>query len=76
MVHIEIHWFWCCISFPVVTCLYSLLYICFPCRVMSCSVDSLKFTASWKGRIQEGKLQVKVFYHDVLVEVYKHVLFE
>ncbi|XP_040514464.1 cytoplasmic dynein 2 heavy chain 1 isoform X1 [Gallus gallus] len=29
-------------------------------RVMSCSVDSLKFTASWKGRIQEGKLQVKV----------------
>ncbi|NXC70641.1 DYHC2 protein, partial [Anhinga anhinga] len=29
-------------------------------RVMSCSVDSLKFTASWKGRIQEGKLQVKI----------------
>ncbi|XP_009895076.2 cytoplasmic dynein 2 heavy chain 1 [Dryobates pubescens] len=29
-------------------------------RIMSCSVDSLKFTASWKGRIQEGKLQVKI----------------
>ncbi|XP_068037518.1 cytoplasmic dynein 2 heavy chain 1 isoform X5 [Anomalospiza imberbis] len=29
-------------------------------RVMRCSVDSLKFTASWKGRIQEGKLQVKI----------------
>uniref|UniRef100_A0A8C3GF25 Cytoplasmic dynein 2 heavy chain 1 n=1 Tax=Cairina moschata TaxID=8855 RepID=A0A8C3GF25_CAIMO len=29
-------------------------------RVMSCSVDSLKFTASWKGQIQEGKLQVKI----------------
>ncbi|OXB57863.1 hypothetical protein ASZ78_016437 [Callipepla squamata] len=29
-------------------------------RVMSCSVDSLKFAASWKGRIQEGKLQVKI----------------
>jgi len=29
---------------------------------MSRSVDSLKFTASWKGRIQEGKLQVKVKY--------------
>ncbi|XP_075274100.1 cytoplasmic dynein 2 heavy chain 1 isoform X3 [Opisthocomus hoazin] len=29
-------------------------------RVMSRSVDSLKFTASWKGRIQEGKLQVKI----------------
>ncbi|KAF1521633.1 Cytoplasmic dynein 2 heavy chain 1, partial [Eudyptes sclateri] len=29
-------------------------------RVMSCSVDNLKFTASWKGRIQEGKLQVKI----------------
>ncbi|KAI6079846.1 Cytoplasmic dynein 2 heavy chain 1 [Aix galericulata] len=28
-------------------------------RVMSCSVDSLKFTASWKGRIQEGKLQAQ-----------------
>ncbi|XP_023776222.1 cytoplasmic dynein 2 heavy chain 1-like [Cyanistes caeruleus] len=28
-------------------------------RLMRCSVDSLKFTASWKGRIQEGKLQVK-----------------
>uniref|UniRef100_A0ACB8FH32 Cytoplasmic dynein 2 heavy chain 1 n=1 Tax=Sphaerodactylus townsendi TaxID=933632 RepID=A0ACB8FH32_9SAUR len=29
-------------------------------RVMSCSVDSLKFTASWKGQIREAKLQVQV----------------
>ncbi|XP_051482944.1 cytoplasmic dynein 2 heavy chain 1 isoform X1 [Apus apus] len=29
-------------------------------RIMSCSVDSLKFTASWKGRIQDGQLQVKI----------------
>ncbi|XP_068004360.1 cytoplasmic dynein 2 heavy chain 1 [Melanerpes formicivorus] len=29
-------------------------------RIMSCSVDGLKFTASWKGQIQGGKLQVKI----------------
>ncbi|KAJ6654772.1 hypothetical protein lerEdw1_006558 [Lerista edwardsae] len=29
-------------------------------RVMGCSVDSLKFTASWKGQIREAKLQVKI----------------
>ncbi|KAL8191059.1 UNVERIFIED_CONTAM: Cytoplasmic dynein 2 heavy chain 1 [Gekko kuhli] len=29
-------------------------------RVMSCSVDSLKFTASWKGQIREAKLQVQI----------------
>uniref|UniRef100_A0ABM5FWF4 Cytoplasmic dynein 2 heavy chain 1 n=2 Tax=Agamidae TaxID=81953 RepID=A0ABM5FWF4_9SAUR len=29
-------------------------------RVMSCSVDSLKFTASWRGRIKEAKLQVQI----------------
>ncbi|XP_019385809.1 PREDICTED: cytoplasmic dynein 2 heavy chain 1 [Crocodylus porosus] len=29
-------------------------------RVMGFSMDSLKFTASWKGRIQEAKLQVKI----------------
>uniref|UniRef100_A0A8D0H431 Cytoplasmic dynein 2 heavy chain 1 n=1 Tax=Sphenodon punctatus TaxID=8508 RepID=A0A8D0H431_SPHPU len=29
-------------------------------RVMSCSVDNLKFLASWKGRIQEAKLQVEI----------------
>lgn len=28
---------------------------------MSCSVDSLKFTASWKGQIRAAKLQVQVF---------------
>lgn len=27
---------------------------------MTCSVDSLKFTASWKGQIREAKLQVQV----------------
>ncbi|XP_072467338.1 cytoplasmic dynein 2 heavy chain 1 isoform X1 [Notamacropus eugenii] len=29
-------------------------------RAMSCSVDSLKFVASWKGRLPEAKLQVKI----------------
>ncbi|KAM4699205.1 cytoplasmic dynein 2 heavy chain 1 [Discoglossus pictus] len=29
-------------------------------RAMNCSMDSLKFVASWKGRIQEAKLQVKI----------------
>ncbi|XP_038236236.1 cytoplasmic dynein 2 heavy chain 1 isoform X1 [Dermochelys coriacea] len=29
-------------------------------RVMSCSVDNLTFVASWKGQIQEAKLQVKI----------------
>ncbi|XP_053164065.1 cytoplasmic dynein 2 heavy chain 1 isoform X1 [Hemicordylus capensis] len=29
-------------------------------RVMGCSVDSLKFTASWKGPIQGAKLQVQI----------------
>uniref|UniRef100_A0A670Y4J1 Dynein cytoplasmic 2 heavy chain 1 n=1 Tax=Pseudonaja textilis TaxID=8673 RepID=A0A670Y4J1_PSETE len=29
-------------------------------RVMTCSVDSLKFTASWKGQIREAKLQVQI----------------
>uniref|UniRef100_A0A671EFV8 Dynein cytoplasmic 2 heavy chain 1 n=1 Tax=Rhinolophus ferrumequinum TaxID=59479 RepID=A0A671EFV8_RHIFE len=29
-------------------------------RTMSCSVDSLKFVASWKGRLQEAKLQIKI----------------
>ncbi|MXQ96699.1 hypothetical protein E5288_WYG013272 [Bos mutus] len=28
-------------------------------RAMVCSVDSLKFVASWKGRLQEAKLQIK-----------------
>ena len=31
-----------------------------PARAMVCSVDSLKFMASWKGRLQEAKLQVKI----------------
>uniref|UniRef100_A0A287A3H7 Dynein cytoplasmic 2 heavy chain 1 n=1 Tax=Sus scrofa TaxID=9823 RepID=A0A287A3H7_PIG len=29
-------------------------------RAMVCSVDSLKFVASWKGRLQEAKLQIKI----------------
>ncbi|GAB5577021.1 cytoplasmic dynein 2 heavy chain 1 isoform X12 [Prionailurus iriomotensis] len=29
-------------------------------RAMGCSVDSLKFVASWKGRLQEAKLQIKM----------------
>lgn len=29
-------------------------------RAMGCSVDSLKFVASWKGRLQEAKLQIKI----------------
>ncbi|XP_029458286.1 cytoplasmic dynein 2 heavy chain 1 [Rhinatrema bivittatum] len=29
-------------------------------RVMICSMDNLKFVASWKGRIHEAKLQVKI----------------
>jgi hypothetical protein len=29
-------------------------------RATGCSVDSLKFVASWKGRLQEAKLQIKV----------------
>ncbi|XP_019521077.1 PREDICTED: cytoplasmic dynein 2 heavy chain 1 [Hipposideros armiger] len=29
-------------------------------RASSCSVDSLKFVASWKGRLQEAKLQIKI----------------
>ncbi|XP_053312461.1 cytoplasmic dynein 2 heavy chain 1 isoform X2 [Spea bombifrons] len=29
-------------------------------RTMSCSMDNLRFVASWKGRIQDAKLQVKV----------------
>ncbi|OWK62944.1 Cytoplasmic dynein 2 heavy chain 1 [Lonchura striata] len=36
-------------------------------RVMRCSVDSLKFAASWKGRIQEGKLQVK--YSVIIIDI-------
>nr|XP_014347414.1 PREDICTED: cytoplasmic dynein 2 heavy chain 1 [Latimeria chalumnae] len=29
-------------------------------RVMGCSMDSLKFVASWKGQLQDAKLQVKI----------------
>lgn len=29
-------------------------------RATGCSVDSLKFVASWKGRLQEAKLQIKI----------------
>ncbi|XP_058542508.1 cytoplasmic dynein 2 heavy chain 1 isoform X7 [Neofelis nebulosa] len=29
-------------------------------RAMGCPVDSLKFVASWKGRLQEAKLQIKM----------------
>ncbi|XP_034521541.1 LOW QUALITY PROTEIN: cytoplasmic dynein 2 heavy chain 1 [Ailuropoda melanoleuca] len=29
-------------------------------RVMGCSVDSLKFVASWEGRLQEATLQIKM----------------
>ncbi|XP_032214095.1 cytoplasmic dynein 2 heavy chain 1 isoform X5 [Mustela erminea] len=29
-------------------------------RAMGCSVDSLKFVASWKGRLREAKLQIKM----------------
>ncbi|RXN31131.1 cytoplasmic dynein 2 heavy chain 1 [Labeo rohita] len=29
-------------------------------RLMSCSMDSLKFVASWRGQITDAKLQVKV----------------
>uniref|UniRef100_A0A673TLY6 Dynein cytoplasmic 2 heavy chain 1 n=1 Tax=Suricata suricatta TaxID=37032 RepID=A0A673TLY6_SURSU len=29
-------------------------------RAMGCSVDSLKFVASWKGRLPEAKLQIKM----------------
>uniref|UniRef100_A0A8C2QHF6 Cytoplasmic dynein 2 heavy chain 1 n=1 Tax=Cricetulus griseus TaxID=10029 RepID=A0A8C2QHF6_CRIGR len=29
-------------------------------RAMGCSVDSLKFVASWKGRLPEAKLQIKI----------------
>ncbi|KAF5921105.1 hypothetical protein HPG69_018505 [Diceros bicornis minor] len=29
-------------------------------RALCCSVDSLKFVASWKGRLQEAKLQIKI----------------
>uniref|UniRef100_A0A8C6BTL0 Dynein cytoplasmic 2 heavy chain 1 n=1 Tax=Monodon monoceros TaxID=40151 RepID=A0A8C6BTL0_MONMO len=29
-------------------------------RAVVCSVDSLKFVASWKGRLQEAKLQIKI----------------
>jgi len=58
---------------------YVSMYMCFLCRVMSCSVDSLKFTASWKGRIQEGKLQVKVlclavFVYSSWVSVIKNIV--
>ena len=40
---------------------------------MVCSVDSLKFVASWKGRLQEAKLQIKVldwFYIFIWVKDY------
>lgn len=33
---------------------------CLSVRLMSCSMDSLKFVASWRGQITEAKLQVKV----------------
>ncbi|MEE6518147.1 hypothetical protein FKM82_028922, partial [Ascaphus truei] len=29
-------------------------------RAMNCSMDNLRFVASWKDRIQEAKLQVKI----------------
>ncbi|XP_053561557.1 cytoplasmic dynein 2 heavy chain 1 [Bombina bombina] len=29
-------------------------------RAMNCSMDNLRFVASWKGRLQEAKLQVKI----------------
>ncbi|XP_043547742.1 cytoplasmic dynein 2 heavy chain 1 isoform X2 [Chiloscyllium plagiosum] len=29
-------------------------------RVMSCSIDNLKFVATWKGRMQDVKLQVRI----------------
>ena len=31
-----------------------------PARAMVCSMDSLKFMAPWKGRLQEAKLQIKI----------------
>lgn len=29
-------------------------------RIMGCSIDSLKFVATWKGKIQEAKVQVRI----------------